>query len=164
MKKTIFLLFLIAASFVYSQNNTIQIINFSPYTVGFRLTANNPNMMAQDCIPVIFNETQSFLAPGQSTTYGQINATNTVTPAINQWRVYSTLGDNTYNLLAGAAVPAFETSVTSWALIRMYTPAGEELELGRNCTNVGGSFTTPPGYTISATWNTLNGNVLVVIT
>lgn len=167
MKKTILLILLMAASFVFSQTNTIQIINFSQFNIKFTLISNNSSVYGMDCVPVIFNEDPVTLLSGNSVTYSQHNLSQNVIPAITKWRVYSANGnDTTYDLLTGATVPLADYSLTSWATIEMFTPAGEQVRLGRFCSPnaTSGYYTLPSGYTINASWSTLNGNVLVVIT
>ncbi|MFP3597500.1 hypothetical protein [Chryseobacterium sp. SIMBA_029] len=165
MKKTALFIFMLITSMMYSQTNSIQIINFSPYNVKFTLQGNDKVAPTIDCVPWVYNQDPIALSPGQSITYSQYNSTHLTALPINAWKVYAPDGTHiTYDLTTGMSVPTAISGTTSWALINIFTPAGEQLQLGRSCTGNDGPYTTPPGSSITATWNTLNGNVLVVIT
>lgn len=165
MKRITLFLLLLTAVLMNAQTNPIQIINFSPYDIKFTLLSNDPNTSAQDCLSLVFNEDPVLLPSGNSVTYKFHNTSNMVIPPINKWRVYHISGgDVTYDLTTGAQIPAAVTNIAVWGHIMIYTPAGEQFQLGRSCMGPTGNYTLPSGGTINATWSTLNGNVLVVIT
>lgn len=165
MKRITLFLLLLTAVLMNAQTNPIQIINFSTQDIKFTLLSNNPNTAAQDCLSRVFSEDPVLLPSGSSVTYTQHNTSHLATPPINKWRVYDIAGpDVTYDLTTGAQVPTATTNISVWGLIRIFTQAGEEFDLGRSCTDPVGNYALPSGGSINATWSTLNGNVLIVIT
>ncbi|MFP3597502.1 hypothetical protein [Chryseobacterium sp. SIMBA_029] len=166
MKRIALLIFLSIASLALSQTNTIQIINFTPNNIQFRL-AGRGNQLVMDCQPLITAQGYTTLNSGQSVTYTQYNTAQLVNPPIYTWDVIAeAVGGTSYtaNPSTGNIIPAFVSNVSRWGVLDIISPAGDYYRLEKACEVPGGVFSTPPGATVTASWSELGGNVLVVIT
>lgn len=167
MKKITLFLLLLMGAFTYCQVGSMNIFNFSGYDISFKVTGFDKNTEAQDCQPVIANETYVTLTSGSVVTYDQYNTSHLQNPVISQWYVIADITGSYvqhYNLLSGAPIPVSITNLTKWQFIDIKVSNGENIWLGRNCGTApnGGIFSG--GASVSATWTYSGNDVFVVIT
>lgn len=166
MKRIALLVLMVMASIAYSQTNTIQIINYTPNPVQFKLKGTG-NFVVIDCQPIIESVNYATINSGQSVIFNQYNNSMSTSSPIPLWKVISSAvggDDYTANIPAGITIPAFVSNLSKWSGIEILSPAGDHYQLYKDCEGSGGVFSTPAGATITAQWNQLAGNALVLIT
>lgn len=137
-----FLLFL--SIFSYSQTNYIKITNFSSYNIPFTVYSNS-TASAQDCVPIIYNQSPVVLPAGESVVYGQHNESNdpgTYLP-IDVWHFVGGNFDKLYDLGVGQYISTSDTDLVSWSRIKITAPNGQDYTLGFGC--LGGITTFTAG-------------------
>lgn len=141
-----FLLFL--SVFSYAQTNDIKITNFSSYDIPFVIYSNSA-AAAQDCVPIIYNESPVVLPAGQSVAYGLHNKTNdpgTYLP-IDVWHLVGENFDQLYDLGLGQYLNSADTDIVTWSRVKILAPNGQEYSLGLGCTGGGVTTITAGGIT-----------------
>ncbi|UOU98803.1 hypothetical protein MUU74_02365 [Chryseobacterium daecheongense] len=143
--------------FSYSQTNEIKIDNFSAYDIPFTIYSNS-TASAQDCVPIIYNESPVVLPAGASVAYGQHNSSNdpgTYLP-ISVWHYVGGNFDKLYNLANSQYISSADASIVTWSKIKILAPNGQEYALAIGCLSSGIYTFTAGGITaeISSVGNT----------
>lgn len=161
--KNITSFFLILLSvFSYSQTNDIKIDNFSAYDIPFTIYSNSM-ASAQDCVPIIYNESPVILPAATSVSYGQHNSSNdpgTYLP-ISVWHFVGGNFDKLYNLANGEFINPADTSIVSWSKIKILAPNAQEYVLAIGCLS-SGTYTFTAGG-ITAEISLVGNNTLIQI-
>lgn len=152
---SLFLLFL--SIFSYSQTNEIKIDNLSAYDIPFTIYSNS-TASAQDCVPIIYNESPVVLPSGTGVSYGLHNSSNdlgTYLP-IPVWHFVGGNFDKLYNLGLGEYLSPTDTDLVTWSRIKILAPNGQEHTLAIGCLSSGNYSFTAGGITaeISLVGNT----------
>lgn len=162
MKYLITLSLLFFSTLYYSQTNNIKIMNFSSHDIPIVVISVNPSATAQDCVPIIYNETPVVLPAGESVSYSQHNLSMTSSLPINVWHFVAGNYDKLYDLSLGQMLAQTDTDLVTWSQAIIYAPNGQQYRLGIGCQ--AGGFTSFTAGGITADLSFLSGDAIINIT